>query len=58
LNQFDVLTNQKTRGKMNKAQFHTALIALAAFAICSFVQNSVMKVPVIGAYLPGGSTAA
>lgn len=37
---------------MTKAHFHTALVALAAFAVVSFVQRSVMPVPVIGDYLP------
>lgn len=37
---------------MSKAQLHTALIALAAFAAVAFVQQKVMAVPVIGGYLP------
>lgn len=40
---------------MNKATVHTALIALAAYAAVSFIQRSVIAVPVIGAYLPGGT---
>lgn len=38
---------------MNKAVIHTALIALAAFAVVAIVQDKVMKIPVIGDYLPG-----
>ena len=37
---------------------HTALIALGAFAAVYFIQKSVMPIPVIGAYLPGGAAAA
>jgi hypothetical protein len=37
---------------MSKAQLHTALIALAAFAVVAFVQQKVMAVPVVGGYLP------
>jgi hypothetical protein len=37
---------------MTKAHFHTALVALAAFAVASFVQRNVMAVPVVGDYLP------
>jgi histidinol dehydrogenase len=36
---------------------HTALIALAAFAAVSFVQK-IYPIPVVGVYLPGGSTVA
>ena len=43
---------------MNKATVHTALIALAAFAAVAFIQRSVIAVPVIGAYLPGGVVTA
>lgn len=39
---------------MNKATLHTALIAAATFAALYFVQKSVMPIPVVGAYLPGG----
>lgn len=39
---------------MNKAAIHTALIALGAFAAVYFVQKTVMKIPVVGVYLPGG----
>ena len=38
---------------MSKEVIHTALIALAAFAICSVVQQKVMAIPVVGDYLPG-----
>lgn len=38
---------------MSKEVIHTALIALAAFAVVSIVQTKVMKVPVIGDFLPG-----
>lgn len=41
-----------------KPVIHTALIALAAFAVCKFVQKSVMPIPVVGAYLPGGAATA
>lgn len=37
---------------MSKEVMHTALIALAAFAVCTLVQSS-FKVPVVGKYLPG-----
>lgn len=37
---------------MNKEMIHTALIALAAFAVCAVVQSK-FKIPVIGDYLPG-----
>lgn len=36
----------------SKAQIHTALIALAAFAAVAFVQRKFMRVPVVGEYLP------
>lgn len=39
---------------MNKQVLHTALIAIGAFAAVYFVQKSVMPIPVVGAYLPGG----
>lgn len=41
-----------------KPVIHTAAIALAAFAAVYFIQKSVMPIPVIGAYLPGGTSAA
>jgi hypothetical protein len=41
---------------MNKQVMHTALIALAAVAACAFAQK-IFPIPVIGAYLPGGSAA-
>lgn len=37
---------------MNKAYIHTALIALAAYALVALVQQKVMAIPVVGAYLP------
>jgi hypothetical protein len=40
---------------MNKAHLHAALATLATFAVVAFIQKNVMAVPVIGAYLPGGS---
>jgi hypothetical protein len=40
---------------MNKAVFHTAAIALGAFAVVFLVQKKVMPIPVVGAYLPGGA---
>lgn len=43
---------------MNKAHLHAALFALGTYALVAFIQKNVMAVPVIGAYLPGGSTAA
>jgi hypothetical protein len=39
---------------MNKAMLHTALIALATFGAVYYVQKSFVKIPVVGAYLPGG----
>lgn len=42
---------------MNKQVLHTALIALAAFAACKALQK-VVPIPVVGAYLPGGSSAS
>lgn len=41
---------------MKQEHINTALIALAAFAICKFVQKLV-PIPVIGPYLPGGRVA-
>jgi hypothetical protein len=43
---------------MNKAHLHAALATLATFAVVAFIQKNVMAVPVIGAYLPGGSSAS
>ena len=37
---------------VKKEYFHTALIALAAFALVAFVQQKVMALPVVGGYLP------
>lgn len=48
-------TNQGNH--MNKQVIHTALIALAAFAVCKMVQK-VVPIPFVGAYLPGGASAA
>ncbi|MEX3955894.1 hypothetical protein [Trinickia sp. EG282A] len=42
---------------MNKAHLHAALATLATFAIVAFIQKNVMAIPVVGAYLPGGSGA-
>lgn len=39
---------------MNKQVMHTALIAVAAFAIVAFVQKQ-YAIPVVGAYLPKAS---
>lgn len=39
---------------MNKAMLHTALIALATFAAAFYVQKNLVKIPVVGVYLPGG----
>jgi hypothetical protein len=39
---------------MNKAHLHSALGVLATFAIVAFIQKSVMPIPVVGRYLPGG----
>jgi len=41
---------------MNKEMVHTAVIALAAFAACVFMQG-MFPIPVVGAYLPGGTKA-
>lgn len=41
---------------MKKEYIHTALIALAAFAICKYTQK-VLPIPIVGAYLPGGGAA-
>jgi hypothetical protein len=45
------------RETMNKPQIMTAMIALGAFAAVAFIQRSVIQIPVIGAYLPGGVVA-
>lgn len=37
---------------MNKQVLHTALIALAAFAVATMIQKQ-YKIPVVGPYLPG-----
>jgi histidinol dehydrogenase len=42
---------------MKHPVFHTALIAIAAYAIVKMVQTKVMPIPVIGMYLPGGTAA-
>lgn len=36
----------------SKAQVNTALVALAAFALCVVVQRHFMAIPVVGPYLP------
>lgn len=38
---------------MSKEVIHTALIALAAYVVVAVVQDKMMKIPVIGDYLPG-----
>jgi hypothetical protein len=38
---------------MKKEVMQTALIALAAYAVCYLIQDKGMKIPVIGDYLPG-----
>lgn len=38
---------------MSKEVIHTALIALAAFALVAVIQDKVYKIPVVGDYLPG-----
>lgn len=43
---------------MNKAAIHTALIALAAVVVVTVIQKKMMPIPVIGQYLPGGTTPA
>lgn len=40
-----------------KPVIQTAAIALAAFAVVYLVQKKVMPIPVVGAYLPGGTAA-
>lgn len=37
---------------VKNSQLNTALIALAAFALVSFIQRKVVTIPVVGAYLP------
>lgn len=37
---------------VSKAHIQIALVALAAYAVVAFVQQKVMAVPVVGAYLP------
>jgi hypothetical protein len=36
----------------SKAQLTTAVIALAAFAICAALQRSGVTIPIVGEYLP------
>lgn len=43
---------------MSKEVIQTALIAVAAFAVIAVVQKNMFAIPVVGEYLPGGSTAA
>lgn len=38
-----------------KPVIHTALIALGAFAAVYFIQKTVVPIPVVGKYLPGGA---
>ena len=33
-------------------QINTALVALAAYALVSFIQRKVVTIPVVGQYLP------
>jgi hypothetical protein len=42
---------------MNKQVLHTALIAVAAFAVVAVIQKKVMQLPVVGPYLPGAAPA-
>lgn len=42
---------------MKNPYVHTALIALGAFVVAAYIQQNLMAVPVIGAYLPGGKAA-
>jgi hypothetical protein len=42
---------------MNKAHIHAALAVLATYAVVAFVQKNVMAIPVVGAYLPGGTAS-
>lgn len=37
---------------VNKAVLHTAAVALAAVVVVAMIQRHVVKVPVIGGYLP------
>ena len=40
---------------VSKAHWQMAGVALAAFALATFVQKGLgYKIPVVGAYLPGG----
>jgi hypothetical protein len=41
----------------SKATINTALVALAAVALCAFVQTQFMQIPVVGPYLPGGQAS-
>lgn len=36
----------------SKATIHTAIVALAAYALIAFVQQNGIAVPVVGRYLP------
>lgn len=42
---------------MKKDVMRVALISLAAFAAVAIIQRKVQVVPVIGGYLPGGTSA-
>lgn len=37
---------------MSKAHMQIAMVALAAYAVVALVQQKVMTIPVVGAYLP------
>lgn len=50
----DRLTLNPQRKPKVKAYLKLAGVALAAYAAVNLIQSKVMKVPVIGAYLPGG----
>ena len=39
---------------VSKPQLHAALIAIIAVTVVAFI-NSQVNIPVVGAYLPGGS---
>lgn len=41
---------------MNKQHLKTAGVILGVYAVVAFVQMRVIRIPVIGLYLPGGST--
>lgn len=41
-----------------KAYLKTAAVALAAYALIDLFQTNVMRVPVVGKFLPGGGDKA